>query len=253
MGSRPLPKPSPTIQVKIASGEVSGSIHAIPDTGADTTVIGPQHLKDLGLTKRDLDPPTNLTYYNADGSTMPPAIGSFQAELTYGSRSHTGWIDVQGSLTTSLLSWEHCKELGVVPKDFPKQLTDACGATNRVRSSWSGGVAPHTSEVPTTPVPALAKSSALPFSNKTSPTAAREYFLKKYSDVLVRKADIQAAPLKMMSGPPMRIHLKDDAQPFAIHTPRLIPLAFQEAVKTELASMVAQGVIAPVDNDPSPW
>ncbi|XP_037803611.1 uncharacterized protein LOC119598042 [Penaeus monodon] len=53
-----------------------------------------------------------------------------------------------------------------------------------------------------------------------------------------------------MSGPPMRIHLKEDAQPFAIHTPRLIPLAFQEAVKTELATMVAQGVIAPVDNHP---
>ncbi|XP_037772736.1 uncharacterized protein LOC119568353 [Penaeus monodon] len=56
-----------------------------------------------------------------------------------------------------------------------------------------------------------------------------------------------------MSGPPKRIHLKDDAQPFAIHMPRLIPLAFQEAVKTELTSMVAQGVIAPVDDDPSPW
>lgn len=37
----------------------------------------------------------------------------------------------------------------------------------------------------------------------------------------------------------MRIYLEDDMQPFAIHMPRLIPLAFHEAVKMELASMVA--------------
>lgn len=255
-GSRPLPRPSPTIQVTITCGEVSGSIEAIPDTGADTTVIGPQHLESLGLTKRHLNPPPKQVYYNADGSKMPPAVGSFQANLTYGNRSHNGWIDVQSSLTTPLLSWEHCKELGVVPKDFPRQITDARCTTNRVcgpGSDTPDGVAPCISEVPTDPAPPPAKPSTLPFSTKTSPEAAREHFLKKYSDVLVRKEDIQAAPLKMMSGPPMRIHLKDDAQPFAIHTPRLIPLAFQEPVRMELDSMVAQGVIAPTGDDPSPW
>ena len=71
--------------------------------------------------------------------------------------------------------------------------------------------------------------------------------------MLVRKEDLRDAPLKPMAGPPMRIHLDDDAQPFAIYTPRLIPLAYQDPVKAHLDSMVVQGVIAPAGDDPSPW
>lgn len=63
----------------------------------------------------------------------------------------------------------------------------------------------------------------------------------------------QGAQLKPMTGPPMRIHLKDDAKPFAIYTPRLIPLAYQDDVKKELEAMVAQGIITPVGDQPSPW
>lgn len=106
---------------------------------------------------------------------------------------------------------------------------------------------------PLPPASPPAKPLAQPFSNTASTSAAREYFLKKYSDVLVRMEAIQAAKLKTMSAPPMRIHLKDGAQPFAIYTPRLIPLSFQKYVKTELESMVAQGVITPVGYSPSPW
>ena len=53
--------------------------------------------------------------------------------------------------------------------------------------------------------------------------------------------------------PPMKIHIWEDAKPFAIHTPRLIRLAFQEEVKAELDSMVAQGIITPAGEDPSLW
>lgn len=95
-------------------------------------MIGPLHLPTLGLAKRDLHPPPRQIYYNADGSKMPPALGSFLAELNYGNKSHTGWIDVQDSLTTPLLSWEHCKELGMVSRDFPMQITDAQCTANKV-------------------------------------------------------------------------------------------------------------------------
>ncbi|XP_068226633.1 uncharacterized protein [Palaemon carinicauda] len=56
-----------------------------------------------------------------------------------------------------------------------------------------------------------------------------------------------------MTGPPMRIHLKEDVKPFALYTTRLIPLAFQEDVKIELETIVAQGIIEPVVDQPSPW
>ncbi|KAK8372031.1 hypothetical protein O3P69_011884 [Scylla paramamosain] len=133
--ARGRPTPLPTITVVVTLGGVSGSIEVIPDTGADTTVIGPQHLRDLGLAKQELDPPPSLRYYNADGSRMPAALGSFQAKLTYGTRSCTGWIDVQGSLSTPLLSWEHCRALAIVPSDFPRQIKTSKTTVNRVGES----------------------------------------------------------------------------------------------------------------------
>ena len=71
--------------------------------------------------------------------------------------------------------------------------------------------------------------------------------------MLVRKEDLRDASLKPMAGSPMHIHFKDDAQPFTIYTPCLIPFAYQNPVKAQLDSMVAQGVIAPAGDDPFPW
>lgn len=52
---------------------------------------------------------------------------------------------------------------------------------------------------------------------------------------------------------PAVIQLREDAQPFAIHTAWLVPLAFRDSVKEELDSGVAQGVITPAGDNPSPW
>ena len=93
----------------------------IPDTGVDSTVIDLQHLKILGFSKSDL----------TDGSKMPAALGSFQAKLTYGAHSCTGWVNVQSYLGSPLLSWEHCRDLGIVPENFPQQIRNG----NRVRRS----------------------------------------------------------------------------------------------------------------------
>lgn len=97
------------------------------------------------------------------------------------------------------------------------------------------------------------RTSPPPFTAATTPAEARRYFLQEFADVLVRKEDLLTSPLRPMTGPPMRIHLREDAQPFAVHTPRQIPLAYQDAVRQELDSMEAQGIIAPVDDVPSPW
>ncbi|XP_076035384.1 uncharacterized protein LOC143021659 [Oratosquilla oratoria] len=56
-----------------------------------------------------------------------------------------------------------------------------------------------------------------------------------------------------MVGPLMRIHLKADAVPFVIHTPRPIPFTFRDQVKEELDSMVQQSIITPVGDEPSEW
>ena len=52
--------------------------------------------------------------------------------------------------------------------------------------------------------------------------------------------------LNIMVGPPMQIHLRQDAQPFARHTPNSIPLDWMADTKALLEKMVSQEIIAPV-------
>ena len=48
-------------------------------------------------------------------------------------------------------------------------------------------------------------------------------------------------------GNPYEINLKKDAVPFALNTPRRIPLALRDQVKAELQRMENLGVISPVE------
>lgn len=93
----------------------------------------------------------------------------------------------------------------------------------------------------------------MPLTAATSPAEAREHFLRAFKEVLVSKADPATTPLRPTADPPMRIHLKEDAVPFAINTPRQIPYAFRDQFKAELDSMVTQGIIKPTGDEPSDW
>ena len=155
---------------------------------------------------------------------MAPALGTFMATLTLGKQSCHAEIRVHEGFQTMLLSYDHSKELAIISKDFPK---------------------------PILAVEYVKRCTELPLSNSTPPSEAKAYFLKEFKDVLVDKASLASTPLKPMVCPPMRIHLKEGAVPFAIHTPHQIPLAFKDQVKDELDSMVTQGIIKPAGDAPS--
>ena len=55
-----------------------------------------------------------------------------------------------------------------------------------------------------------------------------------------------------MDGPPVEIHLVNDAVPRKVSTPATIPLHWQDQVKADLDSDVALGVIQKVE-EPSEW
>ncbi|XP_068227654.1 uncharacterized protein [Palaemon carinicauda] len=197
------PKP---ICVLLSSGDVNSRIKMLPDTGADVTVIGQQHLDTMGISKSSLQPPPPNVTFTADGSPMSPALGILQATLTLGKRSCLARIQVHENVEVSLLSYGHYQELSIITPDFPKPILE---------------------------VKHVNRCKELPISATTSPSAAKEYFLREFKDVLVSKEDLRTAPLKPMAGPLMRIYLKDGAVPFAIHTPRQIPFAFKDQVKEE--------------------
>ncbi|XP_068238582.1 uncharacterized protein [Palaemon carinicauda] len=219
------PSPVPVSLDLTYNGETS-KILMLPDTGADVSVMGPQHLELLQITRDELQRSATSVTFTADGSQMTPALGTLKATLSLANRSCHAMIQVHEGIQMPLLSYAHCKELAIIPPDFPRPILQVVHV-NRCKE--------------------------LPLHANSTPAEAREYFLRTFPDVLVSKEDLKAAPLRSMAGPPMKIHLKEDAVPFAIHTPRQIPYAFREPVKIELDSMVQQGIIKSCGDEPSEW
>ncbi|XP_066978786.1 uncharacterized protein [Macrobrachium rosenbergii] len=218
---------SPTpVTVSLSFGDISSHLQIIPDTGADITVIGTMHLDALHIPRSKLSPPPLTDVMTAYGSPMPPAVGCFQAALCLGNKSCVATIHVHEDIQTTLLSRGHCRALAIVSPEFSKPILK---------------------------VTHVNRCAQIPDSAMTSPAAVKDYFLHHFNDVLVSKADLQTQPLKKMTGHPMRIHLKPGATPFTVHMPRLILFALGDQVKEELDSLVQQGIITPVGDEPSEW
>ena len=61
-------------------------------------------------------------------------------------------------------------------------------------------------------------------------------------------------PLPVMTGPPAKIHLKDDAIPYARHSPIPVPHHWKDKVKASLDLYVLRGVIRKVPlGEPVEW
>ena len=104
----PIGPPSPTIKLQVRAGEKSGYITCIPDTGADTTVMGKELLKTLKITRADLKHHSEFGINNPDGTKMSvKLLGSMYVDMTYGNKTIQGWINVLDSLPRPLLSWKH--------------------------------------------------------------------------------------------------------------------------------------------------
>lgn len=96
----------------------SNSTNMISDTGADTTMVGPQHLH-VGLKKCNMKPPPSLEECNTSGSKMPVSLGSFQVEFTCARLSFSRWFEVQGALSSPLLHLAALQGLTPHTEGFP--------------------------------------------------------------------------------------------------------------------------------------
>ena len=100
--------PCPTIPLQIKFGNKQGTLHVIPDTGLDTSVIGQQHMQALGIQQDELDCSDILRLRNPDDSDFSGnVLGSLHTTMTYGDESIDSWINVMSSLSKPLLSWSH--------------------------------------------------------------------------------------------------------------------------------------------------
>ncbi|KAK3893333.1 hypothetical protein Pcinc_002887 [Petrolisthes cinctipes] len=108
-------KKTPTLTtVSITYRGITANLDMLPDTGADITVIGRGHLEMLQIPSSILRPPPSTTTRTADGSSMAPALGTFQARFSIGKRSCTATVQVYEDVQTPLLSYGYCQATGIV-------------------------------------------------------------------------------------------------------------------------------------------
>ena len=78
----------------------------------------------------------------------------------------------------------------------------------------------------------------------------KKWLLDRFKSSTFNKCTHQVLP--EMKGPPLEIHLKNEATPKCVFTPATIPLHWQEKVKEDLDNDVKMGVLEPV-TEPSDW
>lgn len=115
----PLPSP---ISLTLTYRDETSKIMMLPDTGADISVMGPQHLEFLRIPRTALQPPATSVTLTADGSKMTPALGTFKATLSLAKRSCLATIQVHEGVQMPLLSYALCKELAIIPPGFPRPI-----------------------------------------------------------------------------------------------------------------------------------
>ena len=217
--SAPTPKMKATVNV----GHLASHIEFTADTGARVTTMSVKDMKSLGLTVKDLRPPRR-PLQAANKSTIE-CLGTFSARITFQGRETHTTVYVCKQVDT-LMSFADLKRLHVIHDRFPHPL-------------------PH-------PIDISAVADIEPPSSDRPPAEIKKWFLSEFADVLITK-DRAESHLPIMTGPPMKIELMEDAKPFKLYNARVIPLAWQQPTKQALDNLVSLGVIEPVGDVISDW
>ena len=109
---------APEIKIPVVHRNGSGVLSWIPDTGAESTVIGPDLVETIGGNLHNLAP-TNHTLFSADGTELR-CLGTIQAVLRLGPSEVNTPIFVVDGVRSALLSWFHATDLGILPACFPQ-------------------------------------------------------------------------------------------------------------------------------------
>ena len=164
-------------------------------------------------------------------------------ELTLANRSTKETVLICKGQRGFLLAWYVCRDLGIIPNDYPKQvcaMKHTCSQLSRPKNVTEHTTPPKSSRAKHTPL------NTMDASDRRS--HARKELLEEFNDVFNTSDE-----LKTMTGEPMKIHLKEDVETFAISTTRSIPFAWRDEVKENLDRMTRQGIVKPLGDSPTRW
>ena len=247
-------KDHPTITfVLTAEGkDISASVTAIADTGAQCNLWGRDEFVKAGFSRSVLYPVDSHfrvadkrriqidgAFHGVFGGVSPDGLNIECRGLVYVSPSVSGFY----------MSCDTMIDLGIIARNFPvigsyPAIDSFTGRINSIDSVCCD--CPKRSAVPERPV-------KLPFDPvPANVPKMREWLINRYAGSTFNQCP--HSPLQEMKGPPIEIHVNDDAVPRRCHTPAIIPIHWQEQVRQDLIRDEALGIIERVPyGNPVTW
>lgn len=254
----------PSTQLSITNDlcpSITTNVHALADSGAQSDVWSREEFLRAGFTTDQLHPvklslnAANKSCIHIDGAFFGTISGSTKDGATLSTKS---MIYVSKDVRGFYLSYDTMLNLDMLPKSFP---VPGCAGVNII-SEGMGGLLQNINNhsLPKAkpcdcpqrkPVPA--RPTELPFECcPENNDKMKEWLLSYFEDSTFNTCP--HTPLPAMEGPPLEIHLKDGAKPFAHTKAAKIPLHWQQQVYEELMRDIDLGVIERVpDNEEVTW
>ena len=228
---------------KFPSATPTVSHPALPDTGCQSCLSGPNLLKVLHLNQSDLIPVRmKMNAANEKGINILGALPLTISGISPTGSTHTTRQLVYFSDSTDkmFLSKQACSSLGIISKNFPT-VGEALGTADIQPSETS---VTRDCQCPSREPPPLLPTT-LPFpASEENVEKLEKWLLNHYKSSTFNVCSNQVLP--MMSGPPMRLMIDPAATPVAFHKPIPIPVHWQDEVYKGLEQDCKLGVIEPV-------
>ena len=253
---------------KFKSGKTPGRSDAKPsvcDTGAQLTVLPRSLIADMHVKQESIFPVqtqihgvANSPIHVDGGLLVTVSATNPDTGITRHSRQ---LAYVSASVKMPYLSLQACKDLGLVPEEFPKvasidenvpAMLDVISPTKCSNSGVPSSQA-DVCQCPKRELPPPAPT-VLPYApTKDNLPRLKQFILDRYASSAFNCCEHQ--PLRLMDkAPPLRIYTDENARPKAIHTPSIVPLHWKNAVKEGLDRDERLGVIERVPvNSPVGW
>ena len=225
------------VEFMIPNGGPSVTVNALPDTGANVTAIPLAQAKGFKMSR------TDKILKAADGNNLR-TVGTVTAFVKLRGKVAIDHVYVVDGLTRALLSRRVLKDLGLVHHQFPHQDLHANAASqNDTRQNVTPNDITGKKKKASQNDTSSDNSNNLCISTGNGPEL--DALINEYPELFDEQC-------KVMKNGTYHIDLEEDATPMSSGACRTIPEPYMPAVKKELDTLQAQGIIKKIDYA-TPW